>query len=1312
MDVRPTTADSKHHYPPQLPLWHRSVSSPVIPRLVNHNVSPISISITNSASNVNTTAFVTAVASANGGLSPSATTTQPQLHLPFPTHLDLLPILLPQQSSLYQAQLLQYNKLVAPERGRGGGLHTSPLPPLLSTQNINVGPRSRASSKVSNKDSPRTAKPGTQNCHGNRGSQTNTPSRGDRAIITGKDKMPPTKKVQADTSQPAPSRPIGLSKSAANLTAATHSNSVPSTPHQHARKFSFESREPSPNANHGHSPRSAYSETNGNVPSLRPLPPRSGGCQYETIPERSRRRIPYNIGSDWLEKSDLAKIKSKLSEDDERKLTTDMRELYDRLKPTDAVEEKRQKLVQKLEKLLNDTWPGHGIRVHLFGSSGNMLCSDDSDVDICITTPWKELEGVCKLAELLAKHGMEKVVCVSSAKVPIVKIWDPELELACDMNVNNTLALENTRMIRTYIQIDERIRPLAMIIKYWTRRRIINVPAFGGTLSSYTWICMIIAFLQLLDPPVLPALHQRAHQNLGKREGDIAPFGDDVERLRGFGNKNKSTLGELLFQFFRFYAHEFDYNESALSVRLGRLMPKTERKHWVLAPAGRLCVEEPFNTMRNLGNTADDTSFRGIHLELRRAFDLISEGKLNECCEQFIFPKEEERIWQKPAAAPRPVLLRSASQQHNGRGSRNNNSRGGRQQGQYRNGNNNSNNNNNNNSNLHANNRRASSSTAYDANAVNNLFYPGYAYMGPDGMYMQASPEVVAQTLSALQLRENNLRFLQYTQNQAIAQQQALAHAQRMQGNVSQTQSSSERSRTNSFDNPPMTAPIRPEMWYWQQLQGQAYFGQPSFTSYPSSPSNGPTNEQRRASHRSTTAAETGSPTPGSTLRSQSQPASRSLSASQQPPPTFSVQNHSTGAATLPTRQVNGRAIPSFIPDEGNDTDQEASAAHTPPDDKYLGYLDASGSPGGRRASAIPNGLPAFGDIGLQGSNEATQPRRRPSSEQFPHQAILDRIKRSPSPLTTGKPYPTTSSSASLTSAPVQQVNTRPPQEAKPVVVNGSVFKTATALSSRQPSVSEVSCSDLFYDNPLNIGQRINGAAVQPDTPTSQGAKSSSSSSPVKAEPTAPVVVNGSSNTSSQPDQSSPRPDVTAAALQPNGILGAPSLSPATDATALNPVAFQRLSSRQTPSPLIAQLDLATDRMGSNGVPHLSPVYETTPSPTVTRRFDLPINPPRSRGSMSGAAKEPKQDIKVKQKLPLEPVPSKVEASHPSNSKVNGFTREHGHTRGAKSESDNTPGGWQKIGRGKKKGQDIKARADLYPQSEQLPKDDSERKGG
>jgi hypothetical protein len=85
---------------------------------------------------------------------------------------------------------------------------------------------------------------------------------------------------------------------------------------------------------------------------------------------------------------------------------------------------------------------------------------------------------------MIPAGGMEKVVCISAAKVPIVKIWDPELGLACDMNVNNTLALENTRMIRIYVEADPRVRQLAMIIKYWTRRRVVNDAGMAKFLLS------------------------------------------------------------------------------------------------------------------------------------------------------------------------------------------------------------------------------------------------------------------------------------------------------------------------------------------------------------------------------------------------------------------------------------------------------------------------------------------------------------------------------------------------------------------------------------------------------------------------------------------------------------------------------------------------------------------------------------------------------------------------------------------------------------------------------------------------------------
>jgi DNA polymerase sigma len=71
------------------------------------------------------------------------------------------------------------------------------------------------------------------------------------------------------------------------------------------------------------------------------------------------------------------------------------------------------------------------------------------------------------------EDGMEKVVCIQ-AKVRIVKVWDPEFKLSADLNVNNTLALENTRMIKLYVQLDDRVRQLVMIIKHWTKQRLLN----------------------------------------------------------------------------------------------------------------------------------------------------------------------------------------------------------------------------------------------------------------------------------------------------------------------------------------------------------------------------------------------------------------------------------------------------------------------------------------------------------------------------------------------------------------------------------------------------------------------------------------------------------------------------------------------------------------------------------------------------------------------------------------------------------------------------------------------------------------------
>ncbi|CAG8575696.1 6847_t:CDS:10 [Rhizophagus irregularis] len=324
----------------------------------------------------------------------------------------------------------------------------------------------------------------------------------------------------------------------------------------------------------------------------------------------------------------------------EKKLSTDMSILHKSLLPTKESHEKRKELADNVKKVLNDEFPNKEIEVHMFGSSMNELGTTQSDVDLCVTTQWNGLKNIHVLSDCLKKH-MKVEQIVSKAKVPIVRLFDQNLDLACDINVNNTLALHNTRLIRKYVSIDPRVQPLAMIVKHWARKRVLNDAAKGGTISTYTWTCIILNFLQMRDPPILPILHQIPHKDIDPImvNGEDASFYEDVDTLSQFGSKNKETIGGLLFAFFRRMAFEFNYDEHVISLRQGKYLTKAE-KGWDTCKGWKmLCVEEPFNTARNLGNSADDVSVNGLIAEFKRAYEILYESAcLEKLCEQYQFP--------------------------------------------------------------------------------------------------------------------------------------------------------------------------------------------------------------------------------------------------------------------------------------------------------------------------------------------------------------------------------------------------------------------------------------------------------------------------------------------------------------------------------------------------------------------------------------------------------------------------------------------------------------------------------------------------
>ncbi|KAH9827659.1 Cid1 family poly A polymerase [Teratosphaeria destructans] len=901
----------------------------------------------------------------------------------------------------------------------------------------------------------------------------------------------------------------------------THtSNSVPSTPFQQPREIRFPSRSPSPHRGlSNQSPRSVVSEAVGQQPG-----PRRGApvvCKFESGAEIRKRRIPYVENGDKELEPPKEEPKKALTPHEEDKLSGDMRELYDRLLPSEESEQRRAELVKKLEKMLNHEWPGNDIKVNVFGSSGNLLSSSDSDVDICITTPLKQLESMHSLAMLLDKNGMERIVCRASAKVPIVKCWDPKLNMHCDINVNNPLALVNTRMIKTYVQLDPRVRPLAKIIKHWSKRRLLNDAAFGGTISSYTWTCMIISFLQRRNPRILPSL-QKERDNMLTPESE---FADDVEALKGCGDANKETQAQLLFHFFRHYGYEFKYSEHVVSVREGRLVTRKEKKwdysnHWDKEAQKRLCVEEPFTTNRNLGNSADEYSWSGVHSEIRRAFDLLADGQqLEKVCQQYEFPPEEktnrENMFQKPVPRPAPILRRSASQS----GRANNHEQGSSQRSRK---------NNRNNSAQRAGNRRASS---------------GAAYSHQRGAFGIASPPMAGNTVDYFQGR-GNLHDQLYQQYQYLQQQQDLLRSQLVHQQQQQAQAQGRAvsdsigspphrgSHTNGAPSPryqdsPQTAPLLPGYLYHYPARYppppspmQPSRSREGTVTNPSSPSLVPAVPAlRRQVHR-------GSITEGTngSIRSQSQPGRSLPHPLMQAQPNFDLHAIHAQYQQLRYAQAHAGLQSMFSPALATAHPTGLSAENAMPKE-YMGYLVGQSPllgpqqiatapaqmptmtlrdppaqrqrritpdlmpplPNGRHTSRSPSPL---GHVRSYSTTNDVRSRAQSQADLIqdpaPHDALTPDPAAPPSRVDTGGPLIVNGSTPSVSALSTEQANATPGPPAENRLVNGIHSPDQPATS--QPLPLRTTNLDFpEFEEPAELGERLPSPVVSPSPRTKAG---------------------------------------------------------------------------------------------------------------------------------------------------------------------------------------------------------------------------------
>ena len=338
---------------------------------------------------------------------------------------------------------------------------------------------------------------------------------------------------------------------------------------------------------------------------------------------------------------------------DHRELSAQLERLCHELEPTRAELAKKDACYNKVKSILAQHFTH--FTLHIFGSGASNLCiRDNNDLDMCIEVRYTsrmkrdldhEREVVERMGKLLEAAGMEEMLVLPHARVPIVKFTDPDSKTKCDICVNNLLAVYNTQLLRTYSLIDPRLRQLVFVVKHWAKRRQIN-EAYRGTLSSYAYVIMCIHVFQTQDPPILPRL-QEERPTVDVQCGEWrATFCGDAEKFQGYGARNPITLGQLLFKFLEYWASMHvnsrsstnnrpvlgcpgawghSYTDGVVSIRTGGWLTKAE-KGWTKRVGNErhlICIEDPFQLAHDLGRVVDRTSIRVLRDEFIAAYSVV-----------------------------------------------------------------------------------------------------------------------------------------------------------------------------------------------------------------------------------------------------------------------------------------------------------------------------------------------------------------------------------------------------------------------------------------------------------------------------------------------------------------------------------------------------------------------------------------------------------------------------------------------------------------------------------------------------------------
>eukprot|EP00927_Polykrikos_kofoidii_P014222 TRINITY_DN16221_c0_g1_i1.p1 TRINITY_DN16221_c0_g1~~TRINITY_DN16221_c0_g1_i1.p1 ORF type:complete len:528 (-),score=60.00 TRINITY_DN16221_c0_g1_i1:343-1881(-) len=244
--------------------------------------------------------------------------------------------------------------------------------------------------------------------------------------------------------------------------------------------------------------------------------------------------------------------------------------------------------------------------VQIFGSAANGFGTHGSDLDVtCL-----QVHSAAEEDGTMLRWRLLPVIRQSGAFVILEEIWGARIpilrlrfedRLDVDLSCNNIGGVANTRLLRAYSKIDQRIVDLGIAVKLWAKAGQLCGARTGG-LSSYTFVLLVLYFMQVSVDVKLPVLPIAAFEGGGMGEDD------DRVKCASEGWRCHLRVPDLLARFFSFYSFDFRWGTEVVSIRQGDRLNALDPPFASLRRRAqrRIHIEDPFELERNLNCVLGD----------------------------------------------------------------------------------------------------------------------------------------------------------------------------------------------------------------------------------------------------------------------------------------------------------------------------------------------------------------------------------------------------------------------------------------------------------------------------------------------------------------------------------------------------------------------------------------------------------------------------------------------------------------------------------------------------------------------------------